>query len=313
MIIPYIFGILSFREAPMTWSLCLLNCFMFVATLTSQLNSQNKIAKIADDDHFLNTQGYAFAHYILENSERYSDVMKELARGTLSGSKKKTKYLGNLAFRDFGFSMMAPEMELEGDQIALSKWRKQSRELASAREIGASNRWGLSNFSNSIYNFVSYQFLHGDIFHLASNMFFLMIFGAAIEPIVGALGIFLVFIVGGAAGAVIFTMVSGLSALPLIGASGSVSALMGVFAAFYRAKPVKFFFWVLPMKNYVGFVFLPAWVAVVMWVVMDCAGLIGTIPELGGTAHAAHLGGVTFGFLIGYATYLLNQRVFAKP
>lgn len=310
MIIPYIFGILSFRQAPMTWSLCLLNCFMFVATLGSQLTSQNKVAKIADDDHFLNTQGYVFAHYIIENSESYSDVMKELARGTLSGSKKKTKYLGNLAFRDYNFSMLAPTMELEGDQIALSKWRKQSRDLSSAREIGASNRWGLSNFSDSFYNFVSYEFLHGDFVHLASNMFFLMIFGVALEPIIGALGILFVFIVGGAAGAVIFTLVSGLSALPLIGASGSVSALMGVFAAFYRNKPVKFFFWVLPLKNYVGFIFLPAWVAVVMWVVMDFAGLIGTIPELGGTAHAAHLGGVTFGFLVGCGAYYFNQAIF---
>src|SRR3989344_2178805 len=99
MIIPYIFGILSFRQAPMTWILCLLNCFLFVATLASQLNSQRKVARIADDDLFVSTQAYMFAHHILENDSTYSDVMKELARGTLSGSKKKTKVLGNLAFR----------------------------------------------------------------------------------------------------------------------------------------------------------------------------------------------------------------------
>jgi membrane associated rhomboid family serine protease len=307
MIIPFLFGFRPFNKNPMTWLLCFANCFLFVFTLQNQLSSQNKMAKFIDDDVFVSTQAYAFAQFILDNADDYSEVMKDLARGTLSGSKKKTRFLGNLAFRDYHFIESGPTMKLAGDQIALENWKIKSRELASARQEAASNRWGLSNFSDHSYNFISYQFMHGDVVHLLSNMFFLLIFGAAIEPLIGALGVLTVFLVGGVGAAIIFTMVSGLSALPLIGASGSISAMMGVFAALFQTQPVRFFYWVMPAKNYVGFIFLPAWVAVAMWVLMDFAGLVGTIPELGGTAHAAHLGGVFFGFSLGYLIFLSRK------
>lgn len=310
MIIPYLFGFASFRKAPMTWILCFINCLVFVATLQNQLTSQKKISKIMDDDVFMATQAHTFAQFIIKNSDDYSDLMRDLAKGTLAGSKKKTRFLGSLALRDFRFLKEAAKSPWEGDQVALKKWRTQTRDLASARRESASNQFGLSQATLTLSNFFTYQFLHGDFFHLGSNMFFLLIFGTAVESVVGALGVLLIFLFGGAGAAVVFTQVSGLSALPLIGASGSVSAMMGVFAAFYRSKPVRFFFWIMPIKNYFGFVYLPAWCAVAMWVCMDFAGLVGTLPEMGGTAHAAHLGGVFFGFLLGYTAYRWNQKVF---
>ncbi len=312
MIIPFLNGIGSFRQAPMTWLLCFFNCLIFVATLQSQLVSQNKVSHLLDDQLFVSTQAYAYAQFVVENSERYSDIIHELARGTLAGSKKKTKYLANMSFRDASFIRSGYDMTLEGDQVAIAKWRGQAREMASARREGASARYGLSSEATGMFNFISYEFMHGDTFHLLSNMFFLLIFGVAIEPLIGALGVLTVFVIGGIGAAGVFILVSGLSALPLIGASGSVSAMMGVFAALYQKKPVKFFFWVMPAKNYVGFIFLPAWVAVAMWVCMDFAGLVGTLPELGGTAHAAHLGGVFLGFSAGYVAYILNQRKFGS-
>jgi len=310
MIIPFIFGVSSFRMAPVTWLLCLLNCLFFVVTLNGSLNSQDQMSRLLDDEMFISTQAYAFAHFILDNDREYSEVMKELAKGTLAGSKKKAKFLGSLALRDYQFVRQGTKLNLTGDQIAIKKWRTQARALANTRVDNPTTKWGLSSFSNHLEQFLTYQFMHGDVFHLLSNMFFLLIFGVALEPIIGAAGLLAVYLIGGIVAGEAFSLISGLSALPLIGASGSVSALMGIFAALYRTKPVRFFFWVLPTKNYFGFIFLPAWVAVAMWVCMDFAGLIGTLPELGGTAHSAHLGGVTFGFIVGFVAYILNQRRF---
>jgi membrane associated rhomboid family serine protease len=64
----------------------------------------------------------------------------------------------------------------------------------------------------------------------------------------------------------------------------------------------------LPLRGFMGFVYLPAWVALVLWAVGDVAGYLGTLPELGGIAHTAHLGGEAAGLLVGLILWSLRRR-----
>lgn len=56
-----------------------------------------------------------------------------------------------------------------------------------------------------------------------------------------------------------------------------------------------------------GFVFLPAWVALLLWAISDMAGYLSTLPELGGVAHTAHLGGEAAGLLTGLTIFSLRR------
>jgi membrane associated rhomboid family serine protease len=301
MIIPYLYGLVHFRKAPMTWCLFLLNCVFFALTMGDQMQTQKSLKTYYDQDALILFQGQIFSQYVIQNSEAYSPLIVELSRGTQTGSEKKARHMGQLAFRDAQFMTEGLRAEYEGDQVAVDFWKKSAREMASIRDSSAVIQNGLSFRHAEFWNLFSYQFLHGDFSHLMANMFFLLIFGIAVEQAIGASAMLGVYLATGALAAVIFTFVSGLSALPLVGASGSISGLMGFFGATYRAKPVKYFFWFFPTKEFVGFMYLPAWVAFAMWALLDIAGALGTVPELGGTAHTAHLGGAFTGLLFGLA------------
>ncbi|MGE3974940.1 MAG: rhomboid family intramembrane serine protease [Bdellovibrionales bacterium] len=299
MILPYLYGIVHFRQAPMTWFLFFLNCVFFILTLQNQLFTQKRLKPFYEQKELLVFQGQFYSQYVLQNSDRYSPLMLELSRGTQAGSEKKAKHMGQLAFRDPLFLKTSEALEFEGDQVAVEYWKQQVREIASIRDSSTMIQNGLSYDHAKFWNLFSYQFLHGDIMHLLSNMFFLLIFGIAVEKMLGTWAVLAVYLSTGVAAALVFSAFSGLSALPLVGSSGSISGLMGFFGALYRTRPVKFFFWFFPAKDFVGFMYLPAWIAFAMWILLDMTGVLSTIPELGGTAHMAHLGGVFAGLLMG--------------
>ena len=101
--------------------------------------------------------------------------------------------------------------------------------------------------------------------------------------------------------ALFFALFSILNMAPLVGASGSLSGIM----AFYCLKNIKTpirYFWIVGFnKGYSGIVYLPAWIAFVMWFVADLAGYFGSIEVVSGVAFLAHLGGEAAGAACAFA------------
>ena len=140
------------------------------------------------------------------------------------------------------------------------------------------------------WNLLTYQFAHdpGSWLHLGGNMLFLWVFGRPIEAHVGPLRFLLLYLTGG--------VMAGLahwatSSSPVIGASGSVAAVSGAFLALFPRSRVFVFF---PLA---GIVALPATVLIVIYVVVDLFGLLGS--GRGGIAHVAHLAGYGWGLGLG--------------
>jgi membrane associated rhomboid family serine protease len=126
-----------------------------------------------------------------------------------------------------------------------------------------------------------------------------MIFGAFLERYWGALSFLIFYLFSGIVASLVFVMMSGVSEAPLIGASGSISGLMGLILVLFWKKGIRCFYWVLPKTGYHGFKKFPAWVVLIFWVISDLSGYLGTMDEFGGVAHAAHLGGFGFGAIMG--------------
>ena len=141
---------------------------------------------------------------------------------------------------------------------------------------------------------VTSMFLHGSWMHLIGNLWFLWIFGNNVEDSMGH-GRFVVFyLVTGLAAALAHVLLNTGSAVPMVGASGAISGVMGAYLLLYpRARVHTLFFFIF----FVRVVPLPAWVLLGYWMLLQVAGLGAAATVGGGVAYAAHVGG----FLAGIA------------
>ena len=140
------------------------------------------------------------------------------------------------------------------------------------------------------------MFWHGSWAHLLGNMLFLWIFGDAVEDRLGHFRYVLFYVAGGVAAALTQVVLSPTSMLPTVGASGAIAAVLGAYlVSFPRAKVVAFF----PIFFFPWFVEIPAVVYLVLWFAMQLlSGVMALgVPEAGGIAWWAHVGGFIAGIL----------------
>jgi membrane associated rhomboid family serine protease len=144
---------------------------------------------------------------------------------------------------------------------------------------------------------VTSMFLHGGIPHLAGNMLYLFIFGAAVEEAVGHLRFLLFYLVCGIAAALAIAAFTPHSTVPVIGASGAIAGVLGAYFVLYpRAKITT----ILPIFILIYFVEIPAIVYLLVWFVAQLYAGLAQNPEVaGGVAWWAHVGGFMVGMVVG--------------
>ena len=155
------------------------------------------------------------------------------------------------------------------------------------------------------------MFLHGGGAHLIGNLFFLYVFGDNVEDRMGHGRFLLFYLLGGGAAAVSHGLFSAASAVPMIGASGAISAVLGAYVLLFPRQrvltiiPPLFVPWlVLRVFARVPRFFmpwLPAWLYIGYWAVMQFLeasnGILVSAPGADGVAWWAHVGGFVFGLL----------------
>ncbi len=136
-----------------------------------------------------------------------------------------------------------------------------------------------------IYQFITFQFLHGGWMHLFFNCLSLYMFGRVVEERLGTKNFWTVYLLGGVLGGFLQMFLAAL--LPqyfgggVVGASAGVFALIAAFAVHSPEDTVLFFFMPLPAKF--------------LLLIEGGAALVGVIAHEKGIAHAAHLGGMLTG------------------
>lgn len=137
-------------------------------------------------------------------------------------------------------------------------------------------------------------FLHGGILHLLGNLYFLLIFGDNVEDKLGWKKYLLLILGATIAGDFVHWLVEMHSSEPCIGASGGISAVLVFYALqFPRAKLGFLFFFAWR----VNWVYIPAWVALLLWLLMQTVGIFLQLHGFSNVAATAHLGGSAIGFL----------------
>jgi membrane associated rhomboid family serine protease len=144
-----------------------------------------------------------------------------------------------------------------------------------------------------VHNVITSMFMHGSWMHLIANMWFLWLFGNNIEDSTSR-GRFLTFyLVSGVAAALAQVLANPASPIPMVGASGAISAVMGAYLVLFPRVRI---FTLVPIGFFITFFRLPAWVMLVYWALLQFFGGLTTITaEGGGVAFWAHLGGFVAG------------------
>jgi membrane associated rhomboid family serine protease len=143
------------------------------------------------------------------------------------------------------------------------------------------------------------MFMHGSLLHLGGNMLFLWIFGNNIEDSMALWRFVLFYLTGGLAAVLAQTALDPNAAIPTIGASGAIAAVLGGYALLYpRARVVTLILIIV----FFTIVELPALLVLGGWfllqVLYGAADLAQPTGGEGGVAFFAHIGGFVFGLLL---------------
>ncbi len=141
------------------------------------------------------------------------------------------------------------------------------------------------------FNFISSMFMHGDIMHIFGNMMFLFIFGDNLEDLLGHIRYIVFYLVCGFAAAAAQILMGPDSIIPMLGASGAISGVLGGYLLLFPNKPVKAIIF-----NFLTTV--PAFVALGIWIVYQLVIGYLTPAGTGGVAYAAHIGGFFAGLAL---------------
>jgi membrane associated rhomboid family serine protease len=142
---------------------------------------------------------------------------------------------------------------------------------------------------------VTSMFLHGSWLHLIGNMWFLWLFGNNIEDSMGHARFVVFYLITGlaAAGAHIF-MTPG-SPVPMVGASGAISGVMGAYLLLYpRIRIETLFIFVIFLR----IIAVPAWFVLILWFGLQVLSGYTDPMATGGVAVWAHVGGFVAGVLL---------------
>jgi membrane associated rhomboid family serine protease len=155
----------------------------------------------------------------------------------------------------------------------------------------------LTDPGRQVSHLVTSMFLHGSWMHLLGNMWFLWIFGNNIEDSMGRARFVVFYLLCGLVAALAQVALNPASGVPMVGASGAISGVMGAYLVLYPRVRV---FAMVPFGFMLTSIAMPAWTMLAYWFVIQLvsgATVLGRETG-GGVAFAAHVGGFVAGAVL---------------
>ena len=158
---------------------------------------------------------------------------------------------------------------------------------------------------------VTSMFLHGGVWHLVGNMYFLWIFGDNVEDELGKINYLGFILLSGFTATLLFLWLKSGSTLPCVGASGFISGIIAMYAVLYPRVTILLCFPYRVWTRRHPLFGLPACLAFLLWLVFQTVMLLVDAKSgvsVGGTAYAAHLGGALPGLVCGVVMRIVRAR-----
>ncbi|HEV7732075.1 MAG TPA: rhomboid family intramembrane serine protease [Candidatus Binatia bacterium] len=168
--------------------------------------------------------------------------------------------------------------------------------------------WGFRPAAPSPLDLVASMFLHGGFLHLAGNMLFLWIYGDNVEARLGPVAYLCCYLACGVAAALFFMAGDPDSPIPMVGASGAISGVLGFYFLWFPRNEVRLLWMLPPFLMHV--IEVPARLVLGIYLVMDNLLPYLIARETSGVAHGAHIGGFVAGLA---AAWVMDRRALATP
>lgn len=166
-------------------------------------------------------------------------------------------------------------------------------------------RWGVVPSHFSVTTILTSMFLHGGWMHLIGNMLYLWVFGDNVEDRLGRAAFLFFYFAAGAAAALAQVAAAPASGIPMVGASGAISGVLGAYLIMFPRKRVRVLLFLFVTD-------VPAFVVIGFWAVLQALSSYGALAGErlveGGVAYMAHLGGFVAGVIGALALRALGPR-----
>ena len=158
---------------------------------------------------------------------------------------------------------------------------------------------------------ITSMFMHGGWMHLIGNMLYMWIFADNIEDDLGKTKFIIFYLAAGAAAALTQVYLNVNSTVPMVGASGAISGVLGAYLIRYPRNKVLV---LIPLGIFTQLLKIPALFVLGFWFILQFISSAGSSSEGGGVAYGAHIGGFVFGaaVMFFFGNFLIPKKAFFK-
>ncbi|MEM4598233.1 MAG: rhomboid family intramembrane serine protease [Candidatus Diapherotrites archaeon] len=144
----------------------------------------------------------------------------------------------------------------------------------------------------AILNLFTHMFIHADLFHLLGNMLFLWIFGKAVEDALGSKNFLVIYFIAGLVAIFAHSFLTTAPNVPVVGASGAISGILGAYLMLYPTSKVRVYFGFFISADMPAMFYAFVWFGIQLYF-----GLISLHQDLS-VAFFAHIGGFIAGIVL---------------
>ncbi len=292
LIVPYHGGV--FREHLPLWTLLILaiNVVIFFGwQLGDSIGTWTKAGEYYDTSGLADLERPRYRSFLLETGQ-------EEALQALEDSRRDPIYQLLAIENDQAFQsrIRLGLVFMPGDPET-RRWQSLREELHRIIDESFDQRYAMSYTYPQWHQWLTHMFLHGGFGDLLGNMIFLVLIGMLVEPAMRGWTYLACYLIGGFAGAAASLLVHLGEPSGMLGASGAIAGLMGLFTTTFGRRKVRFFYWAFVYFDYVrapALLLLPAWLG---WELVQFLFVDSNV------AYEAHAAGLAAGALLGVALH----------
>ena len=290
LIIPLTNNISKHNPPLITIIIIAINCFVFFFIQSGDRRNQQKAMQFYLDSGLGSIEVSRYLDYMERNKSK--EILDSPHRDTVSKNTVARYYSKMLNDSTFMHKLLTEQI-ITVDQEIYEEWRMLRSQFADMLSTVTSMKYGYIPSSSHYLNGITYMFLHGGVMHLVGNMVFLWLVGCVLELGCGRVAYAGLYLLSGVASVCFYHFVYMDSVLPLIGASGAISGLMGAYSLLYGKKKIKIFY---SLGVYFNYTRMYAIVLLPVWIGKEFFQLFFGGPSQ--VAYVAHIGGLISGVVL---------------
>ena len=286
LIVPVEKGLDWSRAPVVTAALVIINCLIFGLW---QIRDQEKLADAMAYYEQSSLPAIEYPVYISHLHQAQQSPLATRLEAAWQANEKAPVYAHLLTDRSFSAFLQKTTLDFWGEDV-FHQWQKDRQVIEEKVQSISAIRLGLIPAEGRGLTYITHLFLHGDIWHLLSNMLFLIVVGIGVEAAIGSFFFGIGYLVCGILASLFYGMITPTPYVPLVGASGAISALMGMYAVIYGLRKIRFFYFVI---FYFGFFTAPALAILPIWILLEVLQAVFNTESY--VAYWAHAGGLVAG------------------